>query len=105
MSETSDEGLRDRFTRLVEDEVHTLGLSLSTPCRGMLERMVADGAQRMEHDKVVRSRDKVQLAADNICLFVNRLAVQAKAREGFPVADEGAFVKAQLEGCPLWPFC
>ena len=105
MSATSNVALRDRFKRLVEDEAHTLGLRLSTPCWDLMELMLAQGVQRIEHERLVERRDKVQLAADNICLFVNRLAVKAKARENFPVVDDGAFIKAQIEGCPLWPFC
>jgi len=105
MSETSNLALKERLERLVEDEARTLGLSLSAPCWRLLERMLADGIQRMDHDKSLGHRDKVQLAVDNICLFVKGLAVQAKERLSFPIADEGAFIKAQIEGCPLWPYC
>lgn len=105
MSETSNVALKDRLKRLAEDEARTLGLSLSAPCWSLLERMLADGVQRMDRDQSAGRRDKVQRAADNVCLFVKQLAIQAKERVSFPVADEGAFIKAQIEGCPLWPFC
>jgi hypothetical protein len=104
MFETDAWSLRARLKRLAEVEAEKAGLSPSMPCWGLLTRMLAIGIQRMEQHKLLKRPDKVQLAEENVCLFVKHLTARAKNDGRFPIADENAFAKAKVGAGQLWPF-
>ena len=88
-------------SRLLEKQ----GVSVTTACEQMLQRMIATGLSRMEVQKALEREDKLRLAEEHLLSCIKMMVEQAQTLGSFPVVDEDAFEAALKKLCPLWPFC
>ena len=82
-----------------------LGLGVTPGCQQLVEKMIANGVSRLEHQRALERQEHIIQSQENLRKCVQELGERAQVLGTFPVVDEEAFEEMQKKLSPIWPFC
>ena len=82
-----------------------LGLGPTPGCLQSVEKMIAVGVSRLEHQNALQREEQLVQSQENLRKCISELGERAMVLGTFPVVDEEAFEQMQKKLSPMWPFC
>jgi len=93
-----------RFSRLTTRRLTKLGLGVNTVCEQEIDKMLAIGVSRLEHQRALDKEEQLLVAEENLFRVLNDLNEQAQMLGTFPIIDGECFVLMKKRMSPMWPF-
>lgn len=96
--------LQSKLLNIMQRELQSQNLQLSSDCQRQIEQMVRHGVQRMRINRAMDHAGHVIQAERNMRLLVRYFCDYARNLGTFPKLSNSDFNRA-LSACPtLWPF-
>lgn len=96
--------IQPRLLSILQREMDTLGLQLSSSCRGQLEGMVTRGVTRMRVNKLLDNPGQILQAERNLKEMVQYFCGHARQVSTYPTLSDDEFRRAKT-ACPtFFPF-
>jgi hypothetical protein len=93
-----------RFSRLTTRRLTKLGLGVNSACEQEIDKMLAVGVSRMEHQRALEKEEQLLVAEENLFRVLNDLNEQAQRLRTFPLLDGECFALMKKRMSPMWPF-
>lgn len=93
-----------RFTSLTTRRLTKLGLGVTSACEQEIDKMLAVGVSRMEHQHALEKEEQLLVAEENLFRVLNDLNEQAQKLRTFPRLDGECFALMKKRMSPMWPF-
>lgn len=93
-----------RFLNLAQKRLKKLGVGVSSECEQQIERSIAVGVSRLEHQRALEKEEIMLIAEENILRILKDLYERAQVLGTFPMLDGKVFEDTKKRLSPLWPF-
>lgn len=93
-----------RFSRLIKRRLTKLGLGANSVCEQEIDKMLAIGVSRLEHQRALEKEEMLLVADENLFRVLHDLSEQAQALGTFPILDGQCFSQMKKRMSPMWPF-
>lgn len=81
-----------------------LGLGANSVCEQEIDKMLAVGVSRLEHQRALEKEEMLLVAEENLHRALRDLSEQAQALGTFPIIDGDCFNQMKKRMSPMWPF-
>ena len=95
----------NNFARVTKRRMTKLGLGMTPPCQQLVDKMLAVGVSRLEHQRALEREEQLIRAEENLMRCLHELQERAQVLGTYPIVDEEAFHQMYKRMSPLWPFC
>ena len=93
-----------RFSRLFNRRLTKLGLGPDTVCEQEIDKMLAIGVSRLEHQRALEKEEMLLVAEENLHRVLRDLSDRAQQLGTFPIIDVECFNQMKKRMSPMWPF-
>lgn len=93
-----------RFSRLTTRRLNKLGVAVNTVCEQEIDKMLAIGVSRLEHQRALDKEEMLLVAEENLLRVFHDLNEQAQELGTYPIIDHEAFSQMKKRMSPMWPF-
>lgn len=95
---------RHFWQEIVEPTFRDDAPTLTNSGRASIDRFIYHGAENLQGSGFTES--ELRIAEENLRSFLERARLNAqRQRSEGPVVDESTVIQAQIDLCPLYPFC
>lgn len=93
-----------RFQNVAQRRFKKLGVGVSSECEQQVDKMIAIGVTRLEHQRALEKEEVLIIAEETLFRILKDLYERAQVLGTFPMLDGAVFESTRQRLSPLWPF-
>lgn len=93
-----------RFLNLAQKRFKKLGVGVSSDCEQEIEKMIAIGVSRLEHQRALEKEEILLITEESLFRVLKDLYERAQVLGTFPMLDGKVFEDTKKRLSPMWPF-